>query len=71
MVGIARVTSRGVSGDFTLFGATVGVGAELNVTQNWSLAARLRYFNLGAGELKAQDQQVEGVIVTGGVTAKF
>jgi len=69
MLGITRVSSAGVTGNFTMFGTTFGFGTDVQVSSNWSVGANLRIYNLGPADAKSEGQHVDGVNVT--VNAKY
>lgn len=71
MAGITRTVSAGITDHFTLFGVTAGAGAEVDVTKDWSVGGRLRWFSLDPSDAKSQGQHVDGVIGTVSASYRF
>jgi hypothetical protein len=71
MWGGTRVSSFGTTDYFTLFGATAGVGVDLQLNQNWSVGAKARAFTLSPSDRMSEGQHVQGGSLTFNVSYGF
>jgi hypothetical protein len=71
MWGGTRVSSFGATDNFTLFGATAGLGLDVYLNQNWSVGAKARAFTLGPSDSRSDGQHVQGGSLTVNVGYRF